>query len=77
MNINTATKRTKSTLQEIAKEELCVEFREDHFLALGSELATLRLFKKYSLHGHQGYSENLKSFYFILTGNFSYIEVQK
>jgi hypothetical protein len=60
--------RTKIEWERIAGEELTFDWGEtvqDAIYVFGSELATLRLFKKF--HGgpcKAGYSENLKSFYF-------------
>ena len=61
--------RTKIEWERIAGEELVFEWGEtvqDPIYVTGSELATLRLFKKF--HGgpcRAGYSENLERFYFV------------
>ena len=60
--------RTAKMFQEIAGEQVHVEFFASAFWVLGSELATLRLLKKYREceNASQGYSENRESFYFML-----------
>lgn len=52
-----------------AKETVCVEEIAGTIYGFGSELATLRLLKQYMQCDNvaQGYSENLKTFYFTLT----------
>ena len=67
--------RLKKDWEVVTKEPIEVQFIKGTFYAYGSELATLRLFKKYSgnFKGNekvaQGYSENLKTFYFELETN--------
>lgn len=59
--------KTKAMFSTIAKESVEVEFFGDHFAAYGSELATLRLYRKYNGASiTQAWSENLKTFYFRL-----------
>tara|TARA_R110002096_G_scaffold427885_1_gene638931 strand:- start:382 stop:627 length:246 start_codon:yes stop_codon:yes gene_type:complete len=59
---------------KIAKEQLSnTEFIKGTTYAYGSEIATLRLYKYFTKYGtdmfenNQGYSENLKTFYFSRT----------
>lgn len=65
--------RTERDLTAIAKEAVKVEQIGAAIYALGSELATLRIFAKYNSNGaihnskvRYGYSENRKSFYFVI-----------
>lgn len=62
--------RTCQMFQQFAgyDEEILVEFIKGTFYVFGSELATLRLLKKYrdSKNCRQNYSENQGSFYFSL-----------
>ena len=67
--MNSAIESVASDWTEIAMEPICVEFIKGVFYGFGSELATLRLFKKYRHCGDkvgQDYSSNLESFYFRL-----------
>ena len=62
--------RTSQMFQEIAGQEqkITVEFFDSAFWVFGSELATLRLLKKYREcdNARQNYSDNIDSFYFVL-----------
>lgn len=60
--------RVSEDLEYRAGEEVEVEFMDGAFWVFGSELATLRLLKKYrhNDNARQDYSENLESFYFVL-----------
>jgi len=65
--------RLERDLSKMAGEAVKVEQTSDAYYAFGSELATLRIFAKYNSFGaiHNskvrcGYSENLKSFYFVI-----------
>jgi hypothetical protein len=51
-----------------AKEEVTIELINETLYVFGSELAILRIFVKYckSENARQGYSENMKTFYFSL-----------
>lgn len=55
--------RTQVTYSRIAGEPVTVELIGGTLYAFGSELATLRLFRKMPSM-RQGFSENLKKFYF-------------
>lgn len=58
---------------EYAKEEIRVEEIGGTFYGFGSELATLRIFRKYGADAkgiNQGYSANLGEWYFSLTPRF-------
>ena len=59
---------TVKMFREVSGEQVHVEFFASAFWVLGSELATLRLLKKYrnNRDASQGYSENRESFYFML-----------
>ena len=64
-------KRLKADWEKIAKETLEVEYINGTFYATGSELATLRLYKQYTLvtkneKVRQDYSSNLKAYLFSL-----------
>ena len=54
--------------REIAGESIEVEFKDGTFYVFGSELATLRLWMKYtgSVHARQAYSVNLGTYFFAL-----------
>jgi hypothetical protein len=56
-------KRTQRDYSEIGGEPVEIEQVGSALYIFGSELATLRLFRKMPKCG-QGYSENLKKFYF-------------
>jgi hypothetical protein len=59
--------RTTITFEDIAKEELNVEYIDGQFIAQGSELACLRLERVYKNPKAKAmYSPNLKSWVFIL-----------
>jgi hypothetical protein len=65
--------RTQRDLSSLAKEPVTVEAIGSAIYAFGSELATLRLFAQYQSSGsiyndkaRCGYSDNLKTFYFVL-----------
>jgi hypothetical protein len=55
--------RTQAEYSRIAGEPVTVEQIGGTIYAFGSELATLRLFRKMP-NMRQGYSENMKTFYF-------------
>lgn len=55
--------RTQSEYSKIAGEAVRLEAIGGTLYAFGSEIATLRLFRKMP-NMRQGYSENLKTFYF-------------
>lgn len=63
-------KRVLIDWQNKANEKLKISYSKGTLYCYGSELATLRLYKKYNsvkrTETRQGYSENLKSFYFCL-----------
>lgn len=71
-NIDAMAKKLIGIMKKIAKEDIKVEYTGGSFYVFGSELATLRIFMKYSNKGKSnpggkfdvGYSENLKKFYF-------------
>jgi hypothetical protein len=54
----------KNDYSKIAKEPVNVEIVNEVVYALGSEIATLRLYRAYDKNRTQGYSPNLKTFYF-------------
>ena len=58
--------RLKRDLSVYAKEEVEVELIGDQHVAWGSEVATLRLYRKYqgSSKVNQGFSSNMNSWYF-------------
>ena len=61
----------KSFAKEVtrfAKEEVTIELINETLYVFGSELAILRIFAKYSKseNARQGYSKNMKTFYFCL-----------
>jgi hypothetical protein len=70
--INSMAKKLIGKMKSIAKEPVEVEYTKGSFYVFGSELATLRIFMKYSNKGKHnpndkfdvGYSSNLKKFYF-------------
>ena len=66
---NDQLKRIKNDWEEIAKEYLKIELVKDTIYAFCSELAALRLAKKYKFGKNvdSGFSKNLDSFYFSLT----------
>lgn len=49
---------------KIAGEPVTIEQIKSGLYVFGSELATLRIFRKQPLNTRQGYSENLNTFYF-------------
>lgn len=55
--------RTQREYTGIAGEPVRIEVIRSTLYAFGSEIATLRLFRKMP-NKRQGYSDNLKSFYF-------------
>lgn len=55
--------RTQTDYSKIAGEHVTIEQIGGEIYAFGSELATLRLFRKMP-NMRQGYSENMKTFYF-------------
>lgn len=57
--------RLQRDYHKIAGESIQIEQIRDTIYCYGSELATLRLFRKMP-NKRQGYSENLKTFYFSL-----------
>jgi len=64
-------KRAKNDFAYIAKEAVEVEHIKGTLYVFGSELATLRLFRKYNTakrneKTRQAYSPNLKTWYFSL-----------
>jgi hypothetical protein len=64
-------KKTAAVFSEIAGETVKVELVAGAYYALGSELATLRLWRGYNRvqfnsKTQQGYSENLKTWFFRL-----------
>jgi len=62
-------KRAEKDFQKYAGDEkITIEEINDTIYVYGSELATLRIFKKYHKGNSvvQGYSKNLKTFYFAL-----------
>jgi hypothetical protein len=65
--------RTQKDWSEYAGENIVVEEIGGTLYGFGSEIATLRIFKKYGAckNVRQGYSENLGKFYFSLTPQFS------
>lgn len=68
LKTNTQKERLSKEWSSIAKEKIEVEVIKDSIYAFCSELASLRLLKKYRLSSNAdcGYSENLKTFYFRL-----------
>lgn len=56
-------KRTQADYSQIAGEPVTVEIIGSALYAFGSELATLRLFRKMP-NKRQGYSTNMETFYF-------------
>lgn len=56
-------KRTQAEYSRIAGENVSLEVIGGAIYAFGSELATLRLFRKMPKM-RQGYSENMKTFFF-------------
>lgn len=63
--------RAEMEFEKIANEHITVEWIDSAFFVLGSELATLRLWKSYNgkkinPNTFQGYSVNLESYYFRL-----------
>jgi hypothetical protein len=65
--------RTVEMFAEIAKEKVSVRLTDGEFWVYGSELATLRIFKKYAGCDDvsQGHSANLNTFYFRISTSFS------
>jgi len=64
MNVTPARiERIKEEYTRIAGEEIVVEQITSNCYIFASELATLRLFRKMP-KGQQGYSANMKTFYF-------------
>lgn len=63
-------KRTQRDYSRIAGEQVVVEQIRGALYVYGSELATLRLFRKMP-HINQGYSENLKTFYVSISLKYS------
>ena len=64
-------KRAKNDFASIAKEAVKVDHIQGTLYVFGSELATLRLFRKYNTtkrneKTRQAYSPNFKSWYFSL-----------
>ena len=57
--------RTVSAFRRTSQEDMKVEFFDNAFWAYGSELATLRLAASRD-KGRQGFSENLRTFYFMI-----------
>lgn len=51
-------------------EAIRVEAIGGAIYGFGSELATLRILRKYEGKGRANYSENMKSFYFVLETSF-------
>lgn len=73
MNIPTENqiKRVKNDWEKIAKETIEIEYCNGTFYGYGSELATLRIYKEYTLitkseKVRQEYSKNLKTYFFAL-----------
>lgn len=60
--------RLQEQMQQYAHEPVTVEKIVSSYYVYGSELATLRIFRKYKGCDNvdQGYSENLKTFYFVI-----------
>jgi len=60
--------KLRTDWETMAREPLTVERLKGGYLAIGSEIATLRLFKKYHdcKQARQFYSDNLSSFCFVL-----------
>ena len=67
----THVKRVEEDWKTVAKEEIKIELIAGSLYAFGSELATLRLYRYYEGidDSRQGFSDNLKSYYFCLEGN--------
>ena len=63
---NNQIKRLVDNYSNIAKEAVTVEIIVETIYVFGSELATLKLLKKFNKakNVNQGYSENLETFYF-------------
>jgi len=66
---NEQLKRLKTDWEEIAKEYLKIELVKNTVYGFCTELASLRLLKKYkfSKNVDSGFSKNMNSFYFSLT----------
>jgi len=68
---NNRIQRLTDNYSNIAKEAVSVEIINDVIYVFGSELATLKLLKKFrnSKNARQDYSVNLETFYFSLDLN--------
>jgi len=67
-NLEYYTARIKKDWEHTAKESIDVQLINNTFYGFCSEIASLRLLKKYrnSIKADCGFSDNLKSFYFRL-----------